>query len=95
MKKIASTPVSAAMLACPISATASFAADVSACEFAVTADKAFVHPGDTVTFTLTVTPTGDLYGIGAFLDLPGDPTFKSAATSAKTQALLIRFPRIR
>lgn len=80
MKKIVSTLVSAALLACmmPVTTTA-FAADLSACDFKVTADKTAVHPGDTVTFTLTVTPTGDLYGISAGFDIPDGLTFQSAA----------------
>lgn len=53
---------SAAILACMLPAQAAYAADATSCEFTVTADKKFVHPGDEVTFTLSVTPNGEVLG---------------------------------
>ncbi len=75
MKKLVSAAAAAVILSCIAPTTVSYAADVTACEFKVTADKTSVHPGEEVTFTVTITPNGDMYGYDVFLNYPAGLTY--------------------
>lgn len=70
MKKIISAVAAAALLIGAVPVISASAEDVTACEFVLTPDKTFVHPGETVTYTFSVIPNGDIYALQAFLELP-------------------------
>lgn len=70
MKKIISAAAAAALLICSVPLISASAEDVTACEFVLTPDKEFVHPGETVTYTFSIIPKGDVYALQAFLELP-------------------------
>lgn len=70
MKKIVSAFAAAASLIGTIPLISASAADITACEFVLTPDKEYVHPGDTVTYTFSIIPNGDVYALQAFLELP-------------------------
>lgn len=86
MKKFMTTMVSAAMLACIAPATPVFAAEITSCEFILTANKSSIHPGDTVNFTLSLKPNGDLYGFEATLVLPEGLTIVSDSAKLTDEA---------
>lgn len=75
-----------AMLAALIPMSAS-ADSVSSVEYTLTADKTVIHPGDEVTFTLSIKPNGDLYAFQAYLNLPEGLEFKSAEKSSELKDL--------
>lgn len=78
MKRIVSAMAAASMLFCMTTATVSYAADVTACELKATANKEYVHPGEEVVFTVTMTPNGDINGYDVFLNIPEGLTFVRA-----------------
>ncbi len=69
MKKIISAVAAAALLIGTVPLISASAADVTACEFVLTPDKEFVHPGNTVTYTFSIIPNGDVYGLQAYTEL--------------------------
>ncbi len=70
MKKIISAAVAAALIISAVPIIPATAADVTSCEFSLTPDKSTVHPGETVTYTFSIIPNGDVYALQAFLELP-------------------------
>ncbi len=70
MKKIISAAVAAALIISAVPIISATAADVTSCEFSLTPDKSTVHPGETVTYTFSIIPNGDVYALQAFLELP-------------------------
>lgn len=70
MKKIISAVAAAALLVSAVTIISASAADVTSCEFVLTPDKSAVHPGETVTYTFSIVPNGDVYALQAYLELP-------------------------
>lgn len=70
MKKCISAIAAASVLACVATAVPASAAEVTKCDFIITADKTNVHVGDVVTFTLKIKANGPLYGLEGTLSLP-------------------------
>ena len=70
MKKFISTIAAAALLVGTVPLLSVSAADVTECEFVLTPDKTYVHPGETVTYTFSIIPNGDVYALQAYLELP-------------------------
>ncbi len=70
MKKIISAAAAAALLIGAVPIISATAADVTSCQFVLTPDKSVVHPNETVTYTFSIIPNGDVYALQAFLELP-------------------------
>lgn len=81
MKKIISAVAAAALLIGTVPLISASAADVTACEFVLTPDKEFVHPGNNVTYTFSIIPNGDVYGLQAYLELPGGFEFVKGSSA--------------
>lgn len=81
MKKVISLIAASALLIGSAPLLTASAAEVTACEFVLTPDKPFVHPGETVTYTFSIIPNGDVYALQAYSELPEGLTL--VANSAK------------